>query len=85
MNYTSTLKYKDTWVHKFNIYLMYILLFVVSIVVNIRWVGESVIIPFLILNPVYVIFPLIIQYLLFSQRKNSNLEKNEIFYPLIGK
>ena len=86
MNYTSTLKYKDTWVHKFNIYFMYILLFAVSIVVNIRWVGESVIIPFLILNPIYVIFPLIIQYLFFSQRKNSsNLEKNEIFYPLIGK
>ena len=35
-------------------------------VVNYRWVGESSIIPFLILNPIYVIIPGIIQYILYK-------------------
>ena len=65
INFVSTLKYKNSWVHKYNTWMIYIFLIAAN-VVNYRWVGESLIIPFLILNPIYVIIPGIIQYILYK-------------------
>ena len=67
-NYVSTLKYKNTWVHKYNFYAIYVCIIGAN-VVNYRWVGESTIIPFLILNPIYIIIPGYIQYILYKYHR----------------
>ena len=60
VNFTSSLSYSNTWVYKFNKYFMFLMLIGISIV-NYRWVGESVIIPLLFINPTFVVIPCILQ------------------------
>ena len=56
LNYISFLNYKNTWVHKKKIFNIYFWMFVYAIVVNLRYVGESIIIPLLFINLIYVLF-----------------------------
>ncbi|KAH0788514.1 Ser/Thr protein phosphatase [Histomonas meleagridis] len=57
--YVSSLKlrYKCEWIYKWNRFLCFLLLFGVC-VINYRWVGESVIIPLLFVNPSFVLVPI---------------------------
>ena len=60
VNFISSFSYSNTWVYKVNKYFMFLMLIGICIV-NYRWVGESVIIPLLFINPTFVIIPFILQ------------------------
>ena len=69
LNYISFLNYKNTWVHRKKIFNIYFWMFVYAIVVNLICVGESIIIPLLFINLIYVIIPGIIHDFLFQRKK----------------
>ena len=79
----SSFKYiHKSWVYYFNLTLA-ILLLLGSQVVNYRWIGESVVIPLLFLNPSFVIVPLamysfLYYNLFYKQRNGFFLSRNSI-------
>ena len=75
--YISTLPYKKTFAHYINFFDIFVGIVGLN-VVNYRWVGEAVIIPFLFLNPTYVIIPFCIQIIvcMYGYPKQQNAENN---------
>ena len=73
--YISTLPYKKSFAHYVNLIDVFVWWAGIN-VANYRWVGESVIVPFLFLNPTYVIIPFCIQIIVckYGYPKQNSME-----------